>query len=255
MKSDFNIALIGAGNVATHLGRAFVRAGMRVCSVAARNFKNAQQLAQELNAKAYSNIDEVPTDVDFVVISTNDASVSDVAAHIKKSRAVVLHTSGSIDISVLSRFHQRCGVLYPLQTFSKDVDVDVSKIPFFTEGDEAVDVLARKISDNIFHADSQKRKYLHIAGVLTSNFPIYMLEIAKRTLAEAGYPLEVVKPLVEVSMAKAFKVGPENALTGPARRGDKEVINKHIEHLSGSDAEVYRAISNAILKHYHSEQD
>ena len=254
MKSDYNIALIGAGNVATHLGKAFARSGVSVRYVAARTIENAQNLANKLGAKAYINISDIPTDVDFVIISTSDTSVGDVAKMLKPSEAVVVHTSGSVEMSVLGKYHKRCGVLYPLQTFSKDVEVDIAKVPFFIEGDTEIGKLAHKISNNIYHADSQKRKALHVAGVLTSNFPIYLLQIAERALSAEGFPLEVVRPLIEVSIEKAFNVKPENALTGPARRGDLQTIRKHINSLSETDAEIYRIISNAILKQYHNEQ-
>lgn len=102
------------------------------------------------------------------------------------------------------------------------------------------------------HADSSVRARLHVAGVLSSNFPIYLLKITEKVLAEAGLPLSTVKPLVEVSVAKAFEVGPRDALTGPARRGDIKVLQKQLDSLSSaSDKAIYEAISDAILNDYH----
>ncbi len=253
------ISFIGAGNVATHLACAFFELGIEIVSINARTLESATILANKVNAKAFDTLSLVPTDVDFVIISTNDSSVVEIASKLPKDKAIVLHTSGSIPLELVAKYHANCGVLYPLQTFSKDVEIDIRRIPFFTEASntddlESIDYLARIISDVVYHADSEKRQKLHIAGVLTSNFPIYLLEIAERVLGTAEYPIDVVKPLLEATIAKAFSIGPRDALTGPARRGDKDVVKLHYGKLGESDSEIYKVISNAILKEFHGEQ-
>lgn len=147
-------------------------------------------------------------------------------------------------------------MLYPLQTFSRDVEVNVADVPFFTEATGAdvlasVDDLAHLLSRHVYHADSEQRKSLHVAGVLTSNFPIYLLEIARQALAKAGYPLDVVAPLARVSIEKAFAVGPRDALTGPARRGDVAVTELQARSLPPMHRAIYEAITQAIFKDYH----
>ncbi len=251
------LAIAGAGNVATHLARGFHRAGCDIVSVSSRGNFSAIALADELGSKAVA-LSEIDTDdVDFVVIAVSDSAVAAVASAIKPGRAIILHTSGSVPLSALN--HARCGVLYPLQTFSRDVDVDLSQVPFFTEAQGAdvlprIDSLAKLLSQNVYHADSTKRKALHVAGVLTSNFPIYLLDMAQRALAREGFGLEVVKPLVEATIAKAFRVGPHDAMTGPARRGDEAVVKAHEAWLTDkSDKEIYHIISDAILNSYHRE--
>ena len=254
------ISLIGAGNVATHLGCAFKKAGADIVSVAARTFSNAEILAEMLGAVALRRVQDTPTDVDIVIIATSDTSVEIVVSELPAFGGIVVHTSGSVELGVLAKYHKFCGVLYPLQTFTRGVHIDMSEVPFFTEASDAsvhaaIDKVAGLISNNVYHADSEKRKSLHIAGVFASNFPVYMLQLAQNVLAVEGYPFDVVKPLLKATIEKAIMVGPENALTGPARRGDKVVIDLHESRLSRPDAEIYRVISNAIIKKYHSEQN
>ncbi len=135
--------------------------------------------------------------------------------------------------------------------------MDVSEVPFFTEATDAgtlavADSFAQTLSRTCSHADSAIRAKLHVAGVLSSNFPIYLLGMTEKVLAEAGLPLSTVQPLVKASISKAFEVGPHDALTGPARRGDVKVLNKQLSSLSDPAAKaIYEAISDAILQEYH----
>lgn len=241
--------------MATRLALAFHSAGAKVVSVSAAHEESARRLADLIGA-AVKPVAQISKDVDYVVISVSDKAVADVVAAMSETDAVVVHTSGSVPMQTLSRRFRAAGVLYPLQTFSRDVEVNVADVPFFTEAVDAdvlaaVDDLARILSQHVYHADSEQRKSLHVAGVLTSNFPIYLLEIARQALAKAGYPLDVVAPLARVSIEKAFAVGPHDALTGPARRGDVAVTELQARSLPPIHRAIYEAITQAIFKDYH----
>lgn len=254
MKDNPVISIVGAGNVAGHLAVALKASGGSIAQVSARSIETASRLAQRVGARAVE-VPQMSTDVDMVLIAVADRAVADVAAMLPPGRAIVAHTSGSIPLERIAAGGRRAAVLYPLQSFSRDVAVDVSEVPFFTEAtDEAtlaeVDAIARRLSEHVYHADSARRRHLHIAGVLAGNFPVYLLEMARSTLAEAGYPLEVVKPLMEAVTAKAFAVGPHDALTGPARRGDVAVTRLQAEALPPAHRTIYEAFTQAIIDEY-----
>lgn len=249
------VSFVGAGNVATHLCTALHRAGLKISTVSARTIESAQRLAGLVGARACA-VDKADTDADFVIIAVSDKAVATAAAQLPPGRAIVAHTSGSIPLDDISDEHRRpAAVLYPLQTFSSDVAVDIARVPFFTEATDktvldSVDTLARMMSANVYHADSEKRRSLHVAGVLTCNFPVYLLEMAESVLAKAGFPLEVVHPLAEATLQKAFAVGPHQAMTGPARRGDTEVCRLQAESLEGIGRQIYETLTTAILNDY-----
>lgn len=255
MSSAPRIAFVGAGNVATHLAQALYDAGCTITACAASRASHASELAARFGAQAVTP-DAVPSDTDFIIISATDGSIAQIAAELPQTRGIVVHTSGSIPVDVLAARHERCGVLYPLQTFSRSVPVDMTQVPFFTEADstatlESIDKLARMVSSHVYHADSDKRKLLHIAGVLSSNFTVYLLGQCREVLSRGGYPLEVVKPLVEATVSKAFAVGPYDAMTGPARRGDTAVIAGQSESLDEPLRTIYNLISESIYNQYH----
>ncbi len=255
--SEFKVAIVGAGNVATRIGIYLKRLDFNIICVASRTIASASHLAGTLGCKALDDVSLIPADCDLVLIASTDAAVAEIASKLPEIKGVVAHTSGSVPLSAIVGKHRRAAVIYPLQTFSREVEVDISTVPFFTEAtDDAslavADAFANKLSGTCEHADSAIRAKLHIAGVLSSNFPIYLLELTQKVLASAGLPLSTVAPLVKASMTKAFETGPHDAITGPARRGDMAVLKKQIASLSDPDAkEIYKAISNAILKEFH----
>lgn len=257
---NFKIAIAGAGNVATHLARAL---DAHVVAVASRNVASAFRLTATLSHAVPCTYGDIARyNPDIIIISVPDAAVASVAAAIgrPKNKPLVVHTSGSIDMSVMECVSPRVGVLYPLQTFTAGVDVKLSDVPFFLESRFPADLadieeIARLLSPKIYFADAERRRTLHIAGVFTSNFTNILMDSVQRVLARDGYSLDVVKPLLDVTVAKAFAVGPENAQTGPARRGDTEVLRKHESELPDDLKPVYHALSKLIIDRFNPSVD
>ncbi|MDE6854163.1 MAG: DUF2520 domain-containing protein [Muribaculaceae bacterium] len=239
--------------MATHLAQALAP---RISAVFSRSHERACALGSRIGVPGCSDFSRVAEfSPEYIIVSVSDKAVAGVASAIGAlpGRPLVVHTSGTVGMELLSPISDRVGVLYPLQTFSADVDVEMSRVPFFTEtasGDDLVlvDSLARLMSDKVHHADAAHRRVLHVAGVFSSNFPNVLLECVGRILSSAGYPLDVVRPLVEATVAKAFDAGPHNAQTGPARRGDYEVIKRQFESLPQDLRPVYAVLSDLILE-------
>lgn len=253
------IAVIGAGNVATHLARALAR-DSQVVAVCSPTPGHALAIADTIaGCRGVTSLAELPTDADFYLIAVNDDAVAKVAAAMPRVAGTVMHTSGSVPASVLAPASQSYGVFYPLQTFSRNADVDISRVPFFTEGsDEAtlgrIDSLARTLSDHVYHADSQKRSVLHVAAVMACNFANVLWDCAADILSGAGYPLTVFEPLLEVTLSKAMSAGPRQAQTGPAKRGDKAVIDSHIKALPPELKPIYRLLTDEIIRRHSTSQ-
>lgn len=257
--SSRDIVLVGAGNVATHLAEALAP---RISAVFSRSQERAGALGRRIGVPGCSDFSRVS---EFcpgtVIVSVADKAVAPVAAAIGAvpSRPLTVHTSGTVGMEYLSPVSDRVGVLYPLQTFSADVPVDLSRVPFFTEAAQEddlarVDALARLMSEHVHHADAAHRRVLHIAGVFSSNFPNVLLECVERILSPAGYPLDVVRPLIEATVAKAFEAGPHKAQTGPARRGDYDVIRRQLVALPDELRPVYLVLSDLILESHGLER-
>lgn len=250
--------IIGAGNVAWHLAQA-LDVQVDVAQVFAPHSEKAKSLCAHLvGAQATDKLEEIYTDADFYIISVKDDCIEEVAKRLPKVKGIVVHTSGSVSLEALSPIDGKKGVLYPLQTFSKDAEVDVSKVPFFIEGSDKttendIKALARLISPLTYIANSEQRKLLHIAAVFGCNFFNQLLYFANRQLASGGYTLDVLKPLLETTLAKAMKIGPYDAQTGPAVRKDLNIIQDHLSRLEGEEKNIYRILSDSIIN-THNEQ-
>jgi len=256
------IIVVGSGNVATHLAVAFHKAGADIIQVCSRTLSNAAALASKVGAEAISELSEADASADFCIICVSDGAISGVVEALPRMSGIVLHTSGSVPVSVLYSASGRTGVMYPLQTFSKERELDMHAVPFFNEGSDretlaCIDRLASSVSGSVYHADSSSRQLLHIAGVLACNFPNYLLGCASSVLAQGGYKLDVIRPLVQETIDKAFSYGPDMSQTGPARRGDTSTIARHCAMLSPEKAEIYSLLSKAIMRKYsvNNEQD
>jgi predicted short-subunit dehydrogenase-like oxidoreductase (DUF2520 family) len=247
------IGFIGSGNVATHLACGFAATGLSVCQVISRDINHARALAERIDGCiASDDIALLDKSLDYVIISTSDTSIAEIAKQISDFDGLLMHTSGSIPMTVLSTAATHYGVLYPLQTFSREASVDLSEVPFFTEASDdkslsEIDSLAAMLSRTVHHADSSQRRTLHIAGVLSCNFVTYLWQCATEQLQQDGYDFSVVAPLIRATLDKTLAVGAHQAQTGPARRGDVDVMLAHIERLPEPIKSIYRQISQAIM--------
>lgn len=249
------IALIGAGNLATRLGVALVAGGQSVVQVYSRTEASASALGKTLHCPAVTSLEQVCRDADVYIVAVKDAAFSGVAASLVsgRSRALFVHTAGSLPMSVWEGVASRHGVFYPMQTFSKQREVDFSAIPIFIEAKNAADLtllkaLASALSTQVYEADSRQRRALHLAAVFACNFTNHMYALCGHLLDEAGLPFEVMLPLIDETAAKVHELPPAEAQTGPAVRYDENVIARHLEALSAHPEwqDLYERISKSI---------
>lgn len=251
------IALIGAGRVASCMGPRLRQAGHTVTGVYSRTLANAEQLAKVVGAPAFDSLESVP-DADVYLVMLSDDALLQLAPAIVKGRekALFLHTAGSVPMDLWKEAGaKRYGVLYAMQTFSKGADIDWPEVPVFVEGCNPQELrivtsLASDLSGKVTELSSEGRKKLHVAAVFTCNFSNHMYAIAEKLLATEGVPFSVMLPLVRETARKVETMSPEDAQTGPAVRGDRKVMDQHLELLKEYPeyAELYRLISTDINK-------
>lgn len=258
MERTLKAAIIGSGNVATHLAKKLSESTI-ITQIYSRNIDNARTLALATGAEAIDDLSLLTKDADIYIISVKDDAIPDIAKQAGNSDALWVHTSGSVPIEALSSISPRYGVLYPMQTFSKEIDVDMEKVPVFIEGNdpESLDkirLFAERINPNVREADSEARKKLHIAAVFACNFTNYLWGFSVDILKSIGQDLSVMEPLVKATFEKALKVSPHEGQTGPARRNDLKTIQKHLDELQGEAKDIYSLLSLNIIKKYYNEQ-
>ena len=248
-----SISFIGSGNVATHLGLALKNKNYQIKQVFSRTLENAKILAQSLDAEATNDLLSLRT-VDLIIISIKDNEISEIIKKINNSP--IVHTSGSVDITVFENNFKQCGVFYPLQTFNKDINLDFSNIPICIEtNNKEFEIklrdLANCISNKVIYMNSEQRKQLHIAAVFSANFSNHMFLIAENILNKAGIRFSILLPLIQQTIKKLEKNKAKDIQTGPARRKDTSIIKDHLSNIKDKDIkEIYHKISASIIKEH-----
>ena len=255
------VTLIGAGNLATQLGKSLHRAGVEICQVFSRTEESARTLAGLLDADWLTDVSLLRSDADIYVLSVKDSVLCRLIPEVCKGRGdkLFLHTAGSMPMRCFEGKARHYGVFYPMQTFSKRHDVCFADIPVFIEGntqetEEQIRNFARRLSRRIFSLSSSDRQYLHLAAVWACNFTNYCYSVASGILDEHGVPFDVLLPLIDETTQKIHNISPAEAQTGPAVRGDRNVMDRQLELMNGKEnlQDLYRMLSEGINDLAHS---
>ena len=247
------IVLIGSGNVAFHLAKAFTEAQIPISQIFGRNTTELQKISEQFSIPFST---ETLADADLYIISVSDSSIAEVSSLIKNKNALVTHTSGSVSREALNGNYRK-SVFYPLQTFSKSKNLDYSKIPFFIDAEnendeEILKNLASKISKNVMIANDEKRKYIHLTAVFACNFVNHLYARAKEISDSQGIPFDYFLPLIDETTQKIHELEPKLAQTGPAIRNDEKVLKLHESLLTDEEKlKIYKTLNESIKKMYH----
>ena len=260
MDKIYNIACIGAGNVAGHLLPALFKAGHNIEQVISRTVSPGESFAKKLDAAFSKDISSLKPSVDILFLTVPDHVLPDLMSRLSWFKGLVAHTSGSVPLSYFGRIDFPRGVLYPLQTFSHGREIDFSDVPIFIEGSNAMALsvlleISSQISSNVKELSSENRAYLHLAAVFANNFPNHLITIAKHILTDHGLETTLVDRLIRETIDKAIKAGDTESQTGPAIRGDIPTIKKHLNLLSFSAEfqRVYECLTTSIQEYYSTE--
>ncbi len=228
--------MIGAGNVSTHISRHLHSKGHRISCVYSRNSGSATELAGELGTLGTNIPDIVPDNADFYIVCVPDSAVAKVVDTFSHLKGTWLHTAGALSMDLFKGNQTRYGVLYPLQTLSKNRQVELKDTPFLVEGSSPevtslIKALAGSISNQVHEVDSPSRLSIHLAAVFANNFSNHMVTIGQQLLREKGVDENLLHPILKETFSKMAQVGAKRAQTGPALRKDRDTMQKHIELL------------------------
>lgn len=241
-----SIDILGRGNVASHLGKAL------------------EGKADVRTIDPHTLLGMRP-DASLIIISVSDNAIRHVADHLISKygdrKIPVAHTSGSTSIEILRDRFLHCGVLYPMQTFSKSVELDYSAIPVFIEASDPktgqiLERTAKKFTGSVHHADSTQRRSLHLGAVLSCNFVNHLWALTEQFLDTHDLPFSAMYPLINETLRKAMANHPADVQTGPAARNDTQTIQAHLELLKDNPrlANIYKTLSQSILSNNERNQ-
>lgn len=253
MKNTPTITLIGAGNVATQLGLALHKQGYFISQVYSKTSRSASALSKKIKSKAITDLKKLEHDSSIYIIAVKDDAIADIVKQLKLKDQIVVHTSGSLSINIVKGVSKNIGVFYPLQTFSKDKNINFRDVPVCVEGNNSsttktLEYFAKSISPNVKKVNSEQRKTIHLAAVFACNFSNHMYDIADEILKKNKLSLDLLKPLIEETANKIKNNSPSKMQTGPALRGDKKIMEEHLKMLKDKKLkEIYKLVSGSII--------
>ena len=246
-----SVVIFGAGNVATHLFDTFNKANnVTVVQWFNRNLKRIESYKNSVSiTNEFINL----ADADIYILAISDDAISKFSKQLPLNNKLVIHTSGTVGIHDLDKKHRR-GVFYPLQTFSKDYDIDFKDVPICIEALEKSDLkilkdLAETLGSSYYKINTEQRQILHLAAVYVNNFTNQLYRIAHEISDAKGINFDILKPLILETAKKVQNMSPYMAQTGPAKRNDKKTIKKHLKLIENKDHKaIYELLTNSIIK-------
>ena len=247
------IVLIGSGNVAFHLHRALAAAsGVELIQMVARRPGVFRDFDPGI---ARAILDQPIAKADVYLLAVADGALEAVAARLRDQDGLVAHTSGARGLDALDGISRK-GIFYPLQTFSRQRELDFADIPLCIETSLPEDLpllrnLAESLSGRVVEMDEEKRRQLHLAAVFVNNFSNHMVCLGETLCREIGLPENILRPLLRETFSKLDILSAYQAQTGPARRGDTITQQAHLGQLKDSlQRELYQVISESIRQTY-----
>ncbi|WP_347053672.1 Rossmann-like and DUF2520 domain-containing protein [Flavobacterium olei] len=243
------ITIIGSGNVAQHLINAFSASKIvEIKQVFSRKKETLYHLIEP--QKIVTDFNELQT-ADLHIIAVSDNAISEVSSALPFNNQLVVHTSGTSSIEVLDQKNRR-GVFYPLQTFSKNKELDFSDIPFCLEAENTADYkilesIVKSVSTALYSISSEQRKALHVAAVFVNNFTNHLYQIGQEICEENQLPFEILKPLILETADKMKTLSPLEAQTGPAKRHDNVTTDAHLAFIQNENQKnIYKILTQSI---------
>lgn len=240
--------------MATNLAFACDQAGHTINQIVSRNTATAKSLASKFGAYYGSELSELYNDSDFILICVNDESITEVVNNLPLGlKGIVCHTSGAESMEILSSYSGDYGVFYTLQSLTSEKPNSLLEVPLFIEWSSgnakaALHTLADSISNKVREVSSPNRLKYHLAAVFANNFTNAMYTIADTYLTENNLDFTNLLPIIQETAIRLKEGRPKDLQTGPAKRGDQKVIEKHLTLLQNDELkDIYKQLSKFIM--------
>jgi predicted short-subunit dehydrogenase-like oxidoreductase (DUF2520 family) len=248
------VVLLGAGNVATHLYKAFSKTeNVKVVQWYNRTRSSISSYANEVAIT--DKLDELK-EADLYLLAVSDDSIAQLSQDLPFKNRLIAHTSGSVAMHDLDKKNE-ISVFYPLQTFSKNSDLDFTEVPICIEvyqkqHRQLLKDLAKAIGCKSHKISTEQRQSIHLAAVFLNNFTNQLYRIGHEICESNNLEFDIMKPLILETARKIQNVSPYRAQTGPAKRNDKKTIKRHLKQIESEEHKAIYELLTASIKRTHN---
>lgn len=250
------VVIVGSGNVATVMGSRIAASGHELLQVVARNEAAAALLAAEWGCGYTTRWETIDRGAELYIVSLSDRAFPELAQTMSLPGKLVVHTAGAVSLDALASVSERHGVLYPLQSLRKEIR-PFPEFPLLIDAHRPEDLatletFARTIARQVQRADDALRLKLHVAAIFANNFTNYLYTLAADFCRQEGVDFSLLLPIIRETGGRLEQHAPKDVQTGPAVRGDRPTMERHLEVLSKyhNMNELYRLFSDRIQEYY-----
>jgi predicted short-subunit dehydrogenase-like oxidoreductase (DUF2520 family) len=252
-----NIIIIGSGNVATVLGRAIHSAGHRIVQVFSYHPEHAERLAILLQAKPVSSLEALEKKADLILVAIPDDAYRTFIPDLPPLDSFVVHTAGSVSMEVLKPTGNRYGVLYPLQSFRRELETP-PEFPLLIDASNAENMewlrrFAMGLSSTVIQATDDLRLRYHLGAVLVNNFTNHLFTLTESWCRAEGISFRLLEPLIAETAGRLKRKAPASLQTGPAFRNDTQTLKNHLDILESYPelSNLYKVLTESIRTFHH----
>jgi predicted short-subunit dehydrogenase-like oxidoreductase (DUF2520 family) len=240
------------------MGSQVAAAGHSLLQVVARNEAAAAALAAEWGCGYTTRWEELEPDADLYIVSVSDRALAELGGRLSLPGRLVVHTAGAVPLSALAAVSERHGVLYPLQSLRKEIR-PFPEFPLLIDAARAEDLalldgFARSIARQVQRADDALRIKLHVAAIFANNFTNHLYSLSADFCRREDIDFSLLLPLIEETAQRVERYDPRTVQTGPAIRGDRATMDRHLEILTNyhNMSALYRVFSDQIASYYNT---
>jgi len=251
------ISIIGNGNLAQNLSRAFVRSSYELNEIYSLNYEALKKFSSELGVIPLKQISDLNTDIDILIVAITDHAIENLLKELPTGDYVVLHTSGTLSMNIFEGLSfKNYGVFYPLYSFVKDKKTNFKDIPLMIEASNVealnkIKEIAENLSRNVMEVNSLDRRLYHLSGVMVNNFANYLWTVTQELLEENDLDFDYLKPILKQTADNALNTSDLKGIqTGPAKRKDFKIIQDHYSILENNLPllDLYRKMTDLIIE-------
>lgn len=196
------------------------------------------------------------SDVDVLIIATQDRSVETIAASIEPvAGTLVVHLAGSLGLSVLAT-HPRRGSLHPLVSIPSP-EIGATRLSnqawYAVDGGtpadrSAVEKVVADLGGRSFPVPDDDRVAYHAAACIAANHLVALMGQVDRIAESMRVPPAAFVALARGVLDGVEATGAAASLTGPVARGDWDTVAGHLAAIDPSERPAYAAMAEAAWR-------
>jgi len=236
---SYSATIIGAGNTAWHLARAWNNTGYPISEMVIKNPASIPHFTTFSIEKFVDHANQLTVKSDFCFLCVPDEAIEEVAQSIPtniRKKTILVHMSGSLGLAPLLEYAPQCGCLWPVQTLSigkplQWADVPVIAVASNSDVLQLVKTVGMTLGPVFSFQNEESKRKLHLAAVMSGNFIFKLLQITKEYCDSELLNYALLHPLIRESLDKGIQFPSPEFQTGPAARGDEHTLAAHRELL------------------------